>query len=626
MTNCEPKDGSYLKNELYEIIQKDSSIFEFLQNSALDGIWYWDLESPKNEWMSPRFWQILGYDPADKKHLASEWQNLIHPDDLKKAIKNFELHCRNPEHPYDQIVRYRHKNGSTVWVRCRGIAIRNLSGKPVRMLGAHNDISEVKKAQEKLQTFVEELQQNNKELEQLIYATSCDLEEPKQILSLHFKLMSKLQHNAFYDSLTGLPNRTLLMENLKKAFYRQQRHPDWLFALLFLDLDRFKIINDSLGHSIGDQLLITLGSRLKKCLRASDTLARLGGDESIILLEELKSKEECIKVTERIHQELEKPFILNNQELFISASIGITFSSSQQYKYPEQLLRDADTAMYKAKSLGKSCHVIFDVSMHSQALKQLSLETDLQRALKHQEFLVYYQPILSLKNNRLEGVEALVRWQHPLKGLISPVDFIPIAEESGIIIELDYWVLKSACHQLCYWRNRFPTLDYLTININISAKQFLKSNLIQKIEKILAETSLEGQNLKLEITENILIENSSYVLEIFAQLREKGVQVCLDDFGTGYSSLTYLNHFPINVLKIDRSFIKNLALKNSKSAIVMAIVAMARELKINTIAEGIETLEQLNFLKSLDCFGGQGYYFSHPLASEEMTQFINKFA
>ncbi|MDJ0534283.1 MAG: EAL domain-containing protein [Xenococcaceae cyanobacterium MO_207.B15] len=626
MTNCEPKDGSYLKNELYEIIQKDSSIFEFLQNSALDGIWYWDLESPKNEWMSPRFWQILGYDPADKKHLASEWQNLIHPDDLKKAIKNFELHCRNPEHPYDQIVRYRHKNGSTVWVRCRGIAIRNLSGKPVRMLGAHNDISEVKKAQEKLQTFVEELQQNNKELEQLIYATSCDLEEPKQILSLHFKLMSKLQHNAFYDSLTGLPNRTLLMENLKKAFYRQQRHPDWLFALLFLDLDRFKIINDSLGHSIGDQLLITLGSRLKKCLRASDTLARLGGDEFIILLEELKSKEECIKVTERIHQELEKPFILNNQELFISASIGITFSSSQQYKYPEQLLRDADTAMYKAKSLGKSCHVIFDVSMHSQALKQLSLETDLQRALKHQEFLVYYQPILSLKNNRLEGVEALVRWQHPLKGLISPVDFIPIAEESGIIIELDYWVLKSACHQLCYWRNRFPTLDYLTININISAKQFLKSNLIQKIEKILAETSLEGQNLKLEITENILIENSSYVLEIFAQLREKGVQVCLDDFGTGYSSLTYLNHFPINVLKIDRSFIKNLALKNSKSAIVMAIVAMARELKINTIAEGIETLEQLNFLKSLDCFGGQGYYFSHPLASEEMTQFINKFA
>ncbi len=626
MTNCEPKDGSYLKNELYEIIQKDSSIFEFLQNSALDGIWYWDLESPKNEWMSPRFWQILGYDPADKKHLASEWQNLIHPDDLKKAIKNFELHCRNPEHPYDQIVRYRHKNGSTVWVRCRGIAIRNLSGKPVRMLGAHNDISEVKKAQEKLQTFVEELQQNNKELEQLIYATSCDLEEPKQILSLHFKLMSKLQHNAFYDSLTGLPNRTLLMENLKKAFYRQQRHPDWLFALLFLDLDRFKIINDSLGHSIGDQLLITLGSRLKKCLRASDTLARLGGDEFIILLEELKSKEECIKVTERIHQELEKPFILNNQELFISASIGITFSSSQQYKYPEQLLRDADTAMYKAKSLGKSCHVIFDVSMHSQALGQLSLETDLQRALKHQEFLVYYQPILSLKNNRLEGVEALVRWQHPLKGLISPVDFIPIAEESGIIIELDYWVLKSACHQLCYWRNRFPTLDYLTININISAKQFLKSNLIQKIEKILAETSLEGQNLKLEITENILIENSSYVLEIFAQLREKGVQVCLDDFGTGYSSLTYLNHFPINVLKIDRSFIKNLALKNSKSAIVMAIVAMARELKINTIAEGIETLEQLNFLKSLDCFGGQGYYFSHPLASEEMTQFINKFA
>ena len=615
-------DGSYLRKELYEILQKDPSVFEFLENGSLDGVWYWDLESPDNEWMSPRFWQVLGYDPAEKKHLASEWQNLIHPDDLKRVIENFQAHCRNPEQPYDQIVRYRHKNGSTVWVRCRGIAIRDISGKPVRMLGAHNDITKIKKAHEELQAFVEELQRNNKELEQFVYDASHDLKEPLQIVSLYTQLLAKLRHDAFHDSLTGLPNRALLIEHLKQTIHRQQRHPDWLFALLFLDLDRFKTINDSLGHLIGDQLLIALGVRLKKCLRASDTLARLGGDEFVILLEELKNEKEVINVAERIHQTLKKPFVINNQELFVSVSIGITLSSSHQYNDPAELLRDADTAMYRAKTTGKSCHAVFDVSMYDQAVKQLRLETDLRRALERQEFLVYYQPIFSLKNNRLEGMEALVRWQHPLHGLVSPGDFISIAEETGIIIALDQWVLKRACHQLGYWRERFPAFDHLTINVNLSAKQFSQSDLIQKIEKILAETSLEGQYLKLEITESALLENSSCVLEIFNQLREKKIQVCLDDFGTGYSSLSYLNRFPLNFLKIDRSFIKNLGIKNSKSAIVRAIIVMTRELEIEAIAEGIETSEQLNFLRGLGCFGAQGYWFSHPLEPEKMTQFL----
>ena len=615
-------DGSYLRNELYEIFQKDPSVFEFLENGSLDGVWYWDLESPDNEWMSPRFWQVLGYDHAEKKHLASEWQNLIHPDDLKIVLENFEAHCKNPEQPYDQIVRYRHKNGSTVWVRCRGIAIRDISGQPVRMLGAHNDITEIKKAHEELQAFVEELQRNNKELEELAYAASHDLKEPLQIVSLYSQLLAKLRHDALHDSLTGLPNRALLIEHLKKTLHRQQRHPDWLFALLFLDLDRFKTINDSLGHLIGDQLLIALGVRLKKCLRVSDTLARLGGDEFVILLEELKNEKEVINIAERIHQTLKEPFIINNQELFVSVSIGITLSSSHQYNDPAQLLRDADTAMYRAKTTGKSCHIVFDVSMYDQAVKQLRLETDLRRALERQEFLVCYQPIFSLKNNRLEGMEALVRWQHPLHGLVSPVDFISMAEETGIIIALDQWVLKCACHQLSYWRELFPAFDHLTINVNLSAKQFFQSDLIQKIEKILAETSLEGQYLKLEITESVLLENSSCVLEIFNQLREKKIQVCLDDFGTGYSSLSYLNRFPLNFLKIDRSFIKNLGIKDSKSAIVRAIIVMTRELEIEAIAEGIETSEQLNFLRALGCFGAQGYWFSHPLESEKMTQFL----
>ena len=258
---------------------------------------------------------------------------------------------------------------------------------------------------------------------------------------------AKLQHDAFHDSLTGLPNRTLFVDRLKQILLRQQRHPDWLFGVFFLDLDRFKIINDSLGHLTGDQLLIALGNRLEKCMRASDTLARLGGDEFVILLEELKNQDEAIKVAERIQQALKKPFVLNNQELFVSASIGITLSSSHYYNDPEELLRDADTAMYRAKTRGKACHAVFDISMSNRALEQLRLESDLQRAIERQELVVYYQPIVSLENDQLQGMEALVRWQHPELGLVSPADFIPIAEETGIIIALDHWVLKTAFRQ-----------------------------------------------------------------------------------------------------------------------------------------------------------------------------------
>ena len=437
---------------------------------------------------------------------------------------------------------------------------------------------------------------------------------------------AKLKHDAFHDSLTGLPNRALFMDRLKHVLLRQQRHPDWLFGVLFLDLDRFKIINDSLGHLTGDQLLIALGSRLAKCTRASDTLARLGGDEFVILLEELKSQDEGIKVAERIHEALKKPFLLKDRELFVSASIGITFSSSHQYNDPAELLRDADTAMYKAKTSGKSCHAVFEISMYDRAVKQLQLETDLKRAIERQELVIHYQPIFSLENNRLQGMEALLRWQHPSLGLVSPKDFIPIAEETGKIVELDQWVLKNACRQLCSWRNWFPAFDRLSINVNLSVKQFFQSNLMEKIDQILTETGLEGQYLRLEITETVLIEESSCVLEILNQIREKKIQVCLDDFGTGYSSLSYLNRFPLNVLKIDRSFINDLGIDDSRSAIVRAIVVMARELKIKAIAEGIETAEQLNLLRALGCFGAQGYWFSHPLNTEQMTHFLKTYS
>ncbi len=434
---------------------------------------------------------------------------------------------------------------------------------------------------------------------------------------------SKLQYDALHDSLTDLPNRALLMEQLKQALKRQQRDPERLFGVLFLDLDRFKVINDSLGHLVGDQLLMALADRLEKCKRASDIVARLGGDEFVILLEELTSSESAIKVAERIHRALEKPFLLQNKELFVSASIGIALSSNpHDYSEPTQLLRDADTAMYQAKKRGKNCHTVFEPSMHTHAQKRLQLENDLRRAISHQELVVYYQPIFSLETNCLEGVEALVRWQHPEQGLIPPEDFIPMAEETGIIIALDQWVLKNACCQLCYWQEQFPAFSHLTLSVNLSGNHFSQMDFIEQIVQIIASTGILGQYLKLEITESVLLSNPSSTVKMLARLRKKNIQVCLDDFGTGYSSLSYLDRFPLNILKIDRSFVSNLEVKDSRIAIVRTIVTLGHELGIEVVAEGIETTYQMQFLKALGCHYGQGYYFSRPVELKTLTNYL----
>ncbi len=434
---------------------------------------------------------------------------------------------------------------------------------------------------------------------------------------------AKLQHDALHDSLTGLPNRAWLMECLKQELKRQQRYPERLVGVLFLDLDRFKVINDSLGHLVGDQLLIALAHRLEQCKRASDTIARLGGDEFVLLLEELTSLDSAIKVAERIHQSLEKPFLLNNKELFISASIGIALSNSPHYySEPTQLLRDADTAMYEAKERGKSCHAVFEPSMHTQALRRLQLENDLRRAISRQELVVYYQPIVSLKTNCLQGVEALVRWQHPEKGLVPPADFIPLAEETGIIIPLDQWVLHHACAQFLGWQKQFPALSHLTLSVNLSGHHFCQRDFIAQIDQILAATDLLGSSLKLEITESVLLQHPDSTAEILQQLRKRKIQVCLDDFGTGYSSLSYLHRFALNSLKIDRSFVTTLEAKDSRMAIVRTIVTLGQELGIEIIAEGIETAPQRQFLTALGCHYGQGYYFSPPVESQNLTTWL----
>ncbi|MEH2208622.1 MAG: EAL domain-containing protein [Nostoc sp.] len=432
---------------------------------------------------------------------------------------------------------------------------------------------------------------------------------------------AQLIHDAFHDILTGLPNRALFMERLERALMQVKRRANYTFAVLFLDLDRFKVVNDSLGHTIGDQLLTALARRLENCLRTGDTVARLGGDEFTILLDDLQNPNDVISVVERIHETLTFAFQLSGYEVFTTVSIGIALSKGS-YNRPEELLRDADIAMYRAKALGKARHEIFDSTMYTQVTQLLELEMDLRRAVERQEFQVYYQPIILLETYKIIGFEALVRWQHPQHGLVSPDNFIPLAEETGLIIPIGYWVLGEACRQMRVWQLQFPTDPPLTISVNLSTKQFSQPSLIDKINQIMQETGLEVGSLKLEITESVLMENIQLATFMLLQLQQMNIQLHLDDFGIGYSSLSYLHRFPSNALKIDRSFIAKIGANGENLEIVQAIVALAQSLNIDVIAEGVETLEQLAQLRVMKCKYAQGYFFSQPLDSKSVETLI----
>jgi diguanylate cyclase (GGDEF)-like protein/PAS domain S-box-containing protein len=433
---------------------------------------------------------------------------------------------------------------------------------------------------------------------------------------------SKLHRRAFYDDLTNLPNRAWFRERVTDAIERVKRQPEYLFALLLLDLDRFKVVNDSLGHPAGDQLLSAVASRLLQASRSIDTVARLGGDEFAILLENLHSEEEAFKVAKRIHQDLSAPFNLGGQEVFTNASVGIVLSSIG-YGQIEELIRDADIAMYRAKASGRGCYQIFDTTMRDQVMANSYLENELRRAIERQGLTVYYQPIVFLSTQKIKGFEALIRWQHPKRGMIAAADFIPLAEESGLCILIDRWVLQEACRQLKKWQDQYPAISTLTISINLSAKQFLQPNLVEYIAQVLAEARLEAKSLILEITESTLIEKPELAIATLEKLKSLGIGISLDDFGTGYSSLSYIQRFPVDSLKIDRSFINRIDADIGSLEIVRVIALLGLGLGIDVVAEGIENLTQLELLQQLQCEHGQGYLFAKPLSTADAQAWLS---
>ncbi|MEA5576122.1 EAL domain-containing protein [Anabaena sp. UHCC 0451] len=465
----------------------------------------------------------------------------------------------------------------------------------------------------------------NIELENRVQERTLQLEltnqELKRELYERQQLQGQLLYRAFHDPLTNLSNRTLFMERLDDAIKLTQVESDYQFAVLFLDCDRFKVINDSLGHLVGDELLIAIGKRLQILMRDSDILARLGGDEFAICLEKITDINYAKIFADTILKELSAPFKLSRAEVFISASIGIVLGN-RNYNNPQELLRDADTAMYRAKTQGKSRYCVFTDDMYQQAIKLLQLENDLKRAIERQEFIVYYQPIVSLSTGRISGFEALVRWQHPTQGMISPVEFIPIAEETGLIAAIDTWVLKTACIQLRNWQKQKLVDEDVSISVNLSVRLFSQPNLLEIIDQAWREIQLNPQNLKLEITESAIMENGEAAAVILQQLRKCQIQLSIDDFGTGYSSLSYLQRFPVNILKIDQCFINTLESNPRNTGLIATIINLAHTSDMKAIAEGIETPEKLAQLRDLGCDFGQGYLFSKPLAAKSIVDLL----
>ena len=523
----------------------------------------------------------FGYSPEDFYSGRITYCNIIHPDDLKRVATELSQ-CNSQQGEGSISLEYRivTASGEERWLDDRTWATRGEDGQITHYQGIVLDITERKKTEQ------------------------------------------KLAHDAFYDEVTTLPNRALFLDRLRQTIRSARRYKGSLFAVMLLDLNRFRVVNNSLGPRVGAQLLCEAARRLQASLRAGDTVARLGGDRFTILLHEINDVSDTIRVAERVQKKLGVPLNLGGQDITMSASMGIVLSAPD-YEQPEDILRDADIALHRAKTSGEARHEVFDRAMHESAISRLQLENDLRRAVEGQEFRVQYQPIVSLRTGRIVGFEALVRWHHPERGIVSPLDFIPLAEETGMIIPIGQYVLCEACRQASQWQAKFPAEQPLSISVNLSSKQFSQPDLVDQVEQTLRENHLETHSLILEITESVVMENAEAATAALVELKALGVQLSIDDFGTGYSSLSYLHSFPINSLKIDRSFIGKMNVDNTNLEIVRTVVALACSLGMNVTAEGIETAEQLAQLRALQCQYGQGYLFSKPLDSEAAAKLLS---
>jgi diguanylate cyclase (GGDEF)-like protein/PAS domain S-box-containing protein len=558
-------------------LRESEERYALAARGANDGLWDWNLVADII-YFSPRWKATLGYQDHEIGSSPDEWFGRIHESDRDLVKRRIADHQNGSLPHFESEIRMLHKDGTYRWMLSRGVMVRDESGKPLRMAGSQTDITEGKVA----------------------------------------------------DPLTGLPNRLFFIERLLRLIEQRKRRTDALFAVLFLDLDGFKMINDSLGHIVGDKLLISVSKRLLDCLRSNDlvaradepfTVARLGGDEFAILLDHLNSAEDAKAVADRLMQELNRPFELDEKEIFTTVSIGIALSSSG-YLYPEEFLRDADTAMYRAKSTGKARSEIFDADMRATITSRLQLETDLRHALHRKEFRNVYQPIVLLATGQVAGFEALLRWQHPERGLLGPAEFIPVAEETGLIRDLGWWNLREACRQICEWKNRLSGFSDLIMSVNLSVKQFQQANLVGDIRKLLQELSLPAETLQLELTESSVMTDPHTAISMLEQIKAQGICLAIDDFGTGYSSLSYLHRFPLNTVKIDRSFTSTMGNGGDGIQIVKTIMPLASNLGFDVVAEGVETQEQVRLLKELKCKYAQGYYFSKPLTAEAAEEFL----
>ena len=563
VTTCEDITQRKLSEEA---LLESEERYALAARGANDGLWDWNLRTD-TIYLSPRWKSILGYEEHEIASTPDEWMNRVHRDDIQQLKTDLDAHLEGRSPHFENEHRLRHRDGTYRWVLSRALAVRDGEGKTYRLTGSMADITERKGTEE------------------------------------------QLLHDALHDELTGLPNRAFFLSLLERSMKRADRRRDYLFAVLFLDLDRFKLVNDSLGHAMGDDLLVAFSKRLQGSLRPGDLVARLGGDEFVVLLDDLRDATDATRVAERVQADLRSPFNLGSGDVFASASVGIALSQPRR-AHPDDHLRDADTAMYRAKARGRAGYVVFDEEMHARAVAMLQLETDLRLAVERAEFRVHYQPIVSLKDGQIIGFESLLRWQHPERGLVLPDEFVSILEETGLIVVVGLWVMQVACRQARAWQEQVPRHRDLSISVNLSAKQFQQPDLVQQVTDILNQTGLSPTSLKLEITESLLMEDPEAKVEVIEELRSAGVRVQIDDFGTGYSSLSYLQRFTFDTLKIDRSFVSQLG---NRTDIVATIISLARGLGVNVIAEGVETEEQTARLGELNCEHAQGFLFREPV-------------